>query len=367
LSVPPSRGGQRLRSERELAELLGVSRTSIRSALGELEKRSLINRQAGSGTYVRKVPVLDGAALAALAAGLDLDPATLFAEDQNAGARGANGSPDQELCVAVFNLQPSESRSFGLIQNGIMAQAEEHAHRVVCIDGPADGEQIDGFIVHVDHADLFAQAFPGQHRVTYVGPGYDDMEFEPIVHFDRLGTMTRALRILADAGFTRIGLVSHDDEHNIEKSWRHYFNVMAGLGLNYYAPVSGHAGTGDAKPAVERLLDRDDAPDALFVDDDVILYEVMDVLAPRGLRPGEDLGMVTLANYGSPLPDGIAWSRMEFNPTQMGRLLMDCLLREITCAGEPLCSFAHQAAWRPGATHGQGTRRQEKDRNGGSA
>ncbi len=351
LSCPPSRRGQRLRPERELAECMGVSRTTVRRALDTLEARDLVSRQAGSGTYVRKVPVLDEAVLRARGVGMDIDPAALFVDDQETDTRGGNGGSEQALCIGLVDLKRSESQSFGLIQDGMMAQAAEHGHRIVCIDGATDAGPVDGYVVHVDHAASFARRFPNAARVAYVGPGYDEMEYEPIVHFDRLGTMTRALRVLAGSGYRRIGLVSHDDDHSIEKAWRHYFGAMADLGLNYYAPVSGHAGTGEVKEPLARLLERDDAPDALFVDDDVVLFEVMVVLGARGLVPGRDIGMVTIANYGSPLPPGIEWSRFEFNPTQLGRLLMDCVLREITCAGEPLCSFSHQAAWRPGATH----------------
>ncbi len=49
------RPGERLPSERELAERLGVSRPSLRDAVAELQGRGLLHTRAGSGVYVSEV------------------------------------------------------------------------------------------------------------------------------------------------------------------------------------------------------------------------------------------------------------------------------------------------------------------------
>lgn len=49
------RPGERLPSERELAERLNVSRPSLREAIGELQERGLLMSKAGSGVYVAEV------------------------------------------------------------------------------------------------------------------------------------------------------------------------------------------------------------------------------------------------------------------------------------------------------------------------
>ncbi len=49
--------GERLPSERELAEGFGVSRTTVRQALASLEARGLLERGVGRGTFVRRAKI----------------------------------------------------------------------------------------------------------------------------------------------------------------------------------------------------------------------------------------------------------------------------------------------------------------------
>lgn len=49
------RPGERLPSEREMSEMLGVSRPSLRDAVAELEERGLLIARAGAGIYVADV------------------------------------------------------------------------------------------------------------------------------------------------------------------------------------------------------------------------------------------------------------------------------------------------------------------------
>lgn len=52
--LPP---GARLQSERDLAELLGVSRVTVRRALDELERQGLVRAAPGSGRFVEGTPL----------------------------------------------------------------------------------------------------------------------------------------------------------------------------------------------------------------------------------------------------------------------------------------------------------------------
>jgi len=68
--------GQRLPNERELGEMFGVSRNSVREALRQLELLTLVERRRGDGTYVRQLDLVQlmapfGAIIASSAAAVD--------------------------------------------------------------------------------------------------------------------------------------------------------------------------------------------------------------------------------------------------------------------------------------------------------
>jgi GntR family transcriptional repressor for pyruvate dehydrogenase complex len=66
--------GDRLPPERELAEVFGVSRTSVRDAIRVLETQGLVEPRHGDGTIVRQIPIdtIVSPLADALAAGKDL-------------------------------------------------------------------------------------------------------------------------------------------------------------------------------------------------------------------------------------------------------------------------------------------------------
>ena len=55
--------GERLPSEPALAKRFDVSRTTIREVMSQLETEGFVQRRQGSGTYVRRQPLLEDESL----------------------------------------------------------------------------------------------------------------------------------------------------------------------------------------------------------------------------------------------------------------------------------------------------------------
>jgi GntR family transcriptional repressor for pyruvate dehydrogenase complex len=107
------RPGERLPSERELAERLGVSRPSLREAVAELQARGLLAPRAGAGIYV--ADVLGSAfspALVRLFASQEdaLDDYIAFRRDLEgvAAARAATSGSDTDLSLVSTILRKME-------------------------------------------------------------------------------------------------------------------------------------------------------------------------------------------------------------------------------------------------------------------
>lgn len=174
-------------------------------------------------------------------------------------------------------------------------------------------------------------------------------DFQPLIQIDMDDALKRAVSQLASQGYQRIGVFGYDQsEHNHRPL---YEATMKALSLEYRAVEFCHANDRDVAVAAAKLLDRPDPPQAIYVNDDVVMRSLLPVLEARNLVPGKNLALITHSNYGRPLPKGYRWTRMEFNPYMIGRLSMECLERAIASGGNELLSFSQQAAFKPGTTH----------------
>lgn len=92
------RGGARLPAERHLSADLAVSRSTVAAALEDLERRGLVSRRQGSGTYVRAVPRPAAEGRRALVHELD----------EHALLRDLSGGPEAtvELLAAAVDCAP---------------------------------------------------------------------------------------------------------------------------------------------------------------------------------------------------------------------------------------------------------------------
>lgn len=373
LSQPPSSAGRRLRSERDLANLFQTDHFQVRRSLDKLVRKGLLVRRRGSGTYVRRVPP-NKKPLSLL--GVSVSPTSLLAPQKKDHGRTATPlSPmkhQQQLHLGLWaDLLPEHAPGRQALIGGIIRQTEQAGHRISMHSSFGTGEKLasipemkrrlednpcDGYIVGTWQSDLILNALPQNHGpVVHFADSTRLINYKPTILADSYETVTRGIRLLAQQGYKRIGMIGldipEDPEEPTDPFRLLYERTMFDLGLNYNAVEFGQASIRDSMAATRRLLGRTDPPEAIYVHDDFVLNGVAEVLDIEGIVPGRDLGMITLCNVNSKLPTGVEWSRLEFDMEGLGELIVKTLLGLLQTAGLHVNSTSIHSTWRPGKTH----------------
>ncbi|NVO28925.1 FadR family transcriptional regulator [Donghicola sp. C2-DW-16] len=121
---------ERLPSERQLAQELGVARNTVREALDHLESRGMIRRRPGSGSFVTYDPNIDGQTLSPVAA--DTGPLQL---------QVMRGIIEPEMVrLAVVNMSPRQIEALSVVLSKMervqtdataFVRLEEEFHRLL--------------------------------------------------------------------------------------------------------------------------------------------------------------------------------------------------------------------------------------------
>ncbi|MFA5865062.1 MAG: substrate-binding domain-containing protein [Phycisphaerae bacterium] len=378
LSQTPSTMGRRIRSEIELATIFKTGRWKVRSSIENLVEKGILVRRKGSGTYVRKIPEISPEERRYISETFKaISPDLLFADPGNC-------KPVSRLQMTLGQKQlhlelwgdlhvPTASVTSQIIMAGIVSRTNEVRHSLtvhslvqspnVPLSVPEIAHRLadnpcDGYIVASRWADEFSEALRSVDRLQaptiYFSHGSCPIRHEPFVMSDTVEAIERAVQILAGEGYRRIAMIGLDKLESLlmEAERSTYDRAMGLAGLEYRACVFSDLGISNCIATVRKLMGRSDSPDAIYVSDDHLLDGVTEALFGLELLPGRDIGVITFSNrHGLSLPKGFEWSRMEFDPDELGQLLVDNLIKMIQTAGTRVKTMSIHGSWRPGRTH----------------
>ncbi len=368
LAGPPSKAGKRLCSERELSVKIKVDRMKVQKAFDALVEKGILVRRHGSGTYVRKVPKkanLNGGGESSSPPLLPPDELFAVASSKSPVRRQVNEA-HRRLNLAIIPNRQWRSESNHSIFAGIKDRIHQAGHqfRIISVTGPDEeallAEKLrqtpgDGYILWVPYEPLLHKVFGTQlPPAVFIGARerMADLQCSPVVRIDMEDAIVRALRLLAEEGYQRIGFIglqSQEREYRLDEGI--YSDTLNQLGLCYRSICFCPLDKEKIEEQMHTMFAGKAPPEALYVADDIVLRYLVPIWKKMKLVPGGNLGVITLSSRRVRLPAGYQWSRMEFNPFQVGRMAVDALLQEIETAGEEICSFEHLAAWHPGETH----------------
>lgn len=365
LSRPTVAPGMRLHSDRELARRLQVGVSVVRTSLQELERKGLVTRRQGSGTYVRR-PGTMNTEQTLPAIDFDVPADALFKSMARQPVTGR--SSGIRLRFGLWGDWHMTSPANQQVYAAVVAGANARGHEVTAHSMYRNHRQMfsveelreqlhasprDGHIVLRPGAERFEQACGNERPpVLYYSAGSLPLH-EPMVSTDTGEAARRAVNILHRSGHSRIALLTLAPGAKYTRPDQAMYDIgLNDDGLTYRAVSMAEDSTiAHTMRASGTLLDRADRPEAMYVADDHLLPGLVEVCRRMDLQIGRDIGVVTLANRNLALPEGYNWSRMEFDAEEIAHILLDKLIEMSLHSRTYTSSVSVHGHWVAGCTH----------------
>jgi DNA-binding LacI/PurR family transcriptional regulator len=311
--------GSYLPPERELAEIFGVNRGTVRKGLATLEKQGLVARRQGQGTRV--LP----------------------------RAGETNGRKVRRIAVASFVKLPGSSFHAG-IMNGVAMGASDADWNVTFHAGLGridrweklisclDENNLDGLLIVSITQRKAMQELLGRWKgpAVLVDHYFEDLAVTGVIDNSRVGAR-RATEHLLALGHRRIGYVDVSDPES--NPWRGQGYEEALLAADVIPRnelrVGCHGSVREGRETAEQLLELPEPPTAILAFDDTRAWGVWEAVEARGMEVGRDFAIV---GYGdTPPPNGraVEMTTVHINPRAMGEVGVRELDKLIESKGTP--------------------------------
>ena len=275
------REGDRMPTEKALAEQFGLSRQTIRHATGTLVEQKVLTRIQGSGTYV--------------------------------GCIGKPRRTKRTMRIAVISTF-YESYIFPPILKGIERALSDagYAMQVSFTDNQVarerqileqilSGDEVDGLLVEPSQSALpnpnlalYQKIADRRIPILFFHASYPDLPF-PCVRMDDISMGREAVRILKEAGHTRIGGIFKSDDRQGKLRYQGFLQAMAEVGFSTGGEEIVWIDTPETKdlsPIGAYVLERWKNVTAAVCYNDEVAIQLVDIAERQGILIPEDLSLV---------------------------------------------------------------------------
>jgi GntR family transcriptional regulator of arabinose operon len=317
------RAGERLPSEVDLARQLGVSRGTVRQAFGALLDEGLLQTVAGRGTFVSNRATQRTAGLIGM-----ILPSVVRARNPEL-IGGAEETARQAGYSLILGISGDDRQLETEQIQRIVSQAASGLI-LYTVDGPLD---VPGLRRLID------RGFP----VVLIDRYIPDLAVDTVT-MDNIGGGFLAVQHLAQLGYRRIGYLSTDNTgtSSIVERMAGYRWAMDQCGLDYdpdlvctqirrllaWPPREPDKELHNER-VLRRLLDRPDRPEAIFVCNDYVAFQVVQVAERLGLRIPNDLALVGFDNVSYTDYFGVPLTTVEQHRHEIGATAATLLLERI--------------------------------------
>jgi len=309
--------GEKIPSERNLCEMLSVSRTTIRRAIDELAAEGVLVRIPAKGTYVAESNL------------------TNTQSTGNIGfIRCYRRNPLTSINDDIFYPRILAGVEAVISKNGYHCLVQSVNENEFTEQTVAQlTQKVDGLIC----CELRSQRFLDTLRasrlpIVLVSPSLTPSSVDMVEISNREGAVA-AVNHLIEHGHRRIAFIGGSPNSRPSKVREAgYIQALKDSGLQVrseYISSSGWKRT-DGCTAMERLLACDPRPTAVFAASDLLALGAYDVIAKAGLRIPEDISIIGFDNIDMAAEARPALSTVHVRKLEMGQVAARLILEQLT-------------------------------------
>lgn len=274
--------GERLNSENELSELFGLSRQTVRHAIGVLEEEGIVVRRQGSGTYVcddRMATLENKTRIAVVTTYVDsyIFPRTIQGIENYLFERGYS------VQIAFTNNMLERERT---ILEDILARDDVAG---IIMEATKSG-------LPNPNLSLIERLMERKVPIVFINSYYPQLKLPHVTLNDRLAA-EMAVKYLFDAGHRRIGALLKFDDGQGHLRFAGFLDTCRRCGIPagdsgiVWLDTEGEQHLHDYR---ERILRNFRDCTAVFCYNDKLAFQLEVLLKEEGIRVPEDISLISI-------------------------------------------------------------------------
>ncbi len=318
--------GDKLSSENELSSQFGISRQTVRTAIGILEEQGVLRRVKGSGTYLNdrrrgnreersRIAVIttyvDSYIFPKIIQGIE---ETLFDQGYSVQISFTNNTLEREKSVLLDII--SRDDVAGVIVEGTKSGLPNPNIRL--------------------YQKLQARNIP----IIFINTYYPELSV-PHVSLDDVQAARKAVDYLIGKGHRDIGAILKLDDGQGRQRYLGYLQAMASAGYSVTDSRMVWIDTDESKQlayCTDKILNRLESCSAMFCYNDQIAFQLVRILGDRGMRVPEDVALISIDDSDLAIHSEVQITSLPHPKEKLGAKAAQLLLRMID-SGKPVDSY----------------------------
>ncbi len=309
--------GQKLCSENELKDKFGVSRQTVRHAIGVLEQEGILRRVQGSGTYVNDIRLVNLEKRSKVMVVTTYVDAYIFPRTIQ-GIENVLSEQGYSVQIAFTNNQNSKEKT---ILEDIISRDEVAG---IIMETTKSG---------IPNPNLYLYKEIRKHRIPilFINSFYPSLKIPHVSINDRMAGK-RVTEYLIEMGHRRIGGIFKMDDGQGHQRYAGYVDAMLEAGLEVDDSRILWIDTEDVKnfsKCTERILDRIESCTGLFCYNDQVAFHLMELLNKQGILVPEDISIASIDDSDLAVRGEIRLSTVPHPMEQLGEKAAENLIQMI--------------------------------------